>query len=85
MHTKPNSEQSHADGRFWFYSKIREPEDVTLYQKVNAGQKYVAPEIAQQVALGKLELNNVNPFDHISDRELEITMKLVQGYAYQRL
>ena len=67
-------------GAFGFITKSAEPEEMLLcIQKVNAGQKYVAPEIAQQVVLGKLELDDVNPFDHLSDRELEITMKLVQG------
>lgn len=81
MHTQnPIPSKVMEMGAFGFITKSAEPEEMLLcIQKVNAGQKYVAPEIAQQVALGKLELNDVNPFDQLSDRELEITMKLVQG------
>lgn len=81
MHTQnPIPSKVMQMGAFGFITKSAEPEEMLLcIQKVWAGQKYVAPEIAQQVALGKLELDDVNPFDHLSDRELEITLKLVQG------
>lgn len=48
-------------------------------RKVHAGQKYVAPEIAQQIAIGQLNLSDKNPFDLLSERELEITLMLTKG------
>lgn len=47
--------------------------------KVHSGQKYVSPEVAQLIAIGQLDVNNQNPFDQLSSRELEITMMLTQG------
>ncbi|MBT0586336.1 UvrY/SirA/GacA family response regulator transcription factor [Alteromonas oceanisediminis] len=67
-------------GAFGFLTKDAEPTEViNAIYKVAAGQKYLAPDIAQQVALGQLELTDSNPFDQLSDRELEITMMLTRG------
>ena len=67
-------------GAFGFLTKDAEPQEViNAIHKVAAGQKYLAPEIAQQVALGTLDLTDTNPFEVLSDRELEITMMLTKG------
>lgn len=67
-------------GAFGFLTKDAEPSEViNAIYKVAAGQKYLAPDIAQQVALGQLDLTDSNPFDLLSDRELEITMRLTKG------
>jgi two-component system, NarL family, invasion response regulator UvrY len=39
----------------------------------------VAPEIAQQIAIGQFDLKDNNPFDQLSERELEITLMLTKG------
>lgn len=67
-------------GAFGFITKDAESEEmIRAVHKVAAGQKYVAPDIAQQIAIGKLDFNDANPFEQLSDRELEITLMLVKG------
>ena len=67
-------------GASGFITKDAESEEmIRAIHKVAAGQKYVSPEIAQQIAIGKLDFNDANPFEQLSDRELEITLMLVKG------
>ena len=67
-------------GAFGFITKDAEAQEmIRAVHKVAAGQKYVAPDIAQQIAIGKLDFNDANPFEQLSDRELEITLMLVKG------
>jgi two-component system invasion response regulator UvrY len=67
-------------GAYGFLTKDAEPEEmVSAIYKVYSGQKYVAPDIAQMIALGQLDSNSENPFESLSDRELEITLMLTRG------
>lgn len=67
-------------GAFGYLTKDSEPgEMIKAIYKVAAGQKYVSPDIAQQIALGQLNLNDSNPFEQLSERELEITLMLTKG------
>jgi len=67
-------------GAHGFLTKDAEPSEmVNAIYKVHSGQKYVSPEIAQLIAIGQLDSNSDNPFDELSDRELEITMMLTRG------
>jgi two-component system invasion response regulator UvrY len=67
-------------GAYGFLTKDAEPEEmVNAIYKVHSGQKYVAPDIAQMIALGQLDMNSENPFESLSDRELEITLMLTRG------
>jgi len=67
-------------GAYGFLTKDAEPNEmVNAIYKVHAGQKYVSPDIAQMIALGQLNLSTDNPFDSLSDRELEITLMLTRG------
>lgn len=81
MHTEnPIPAKVMQMGSYGFITKNAEPDEmVRAVHKVIAGQKYIAPEIAQQIAIGKLDLGESNPFDQLSDRELEITLMLVTG------
>ncbi len=81
MHTEnPIPAKVMQMGAFGFITKDAEPEEmIRAVHKVAAGQKYVAPDIAQQIAIGKLDFNDSNPFEQLSDRELEITLMLVKG------
>lgn len=54
-------------------------EMINAVYKVHSGQKYISPEIAQQIAIGQLDITNDNPFEQLSERELEITMMLTRG------
>ncbi|MEO9944555.1 MAG: UvrY/SirA/GacA family response regulator transcription factor [Paraglaciecola sp.] len=67
-------------GAFGYLTKDSEPDEmIKAIYKVSAGQKYVSPDIAQQIALGQLNLNDDNPFEQLSERELEIAMMLTKG------
>jgi two-component system invasion response regulator UvrY len=81
MHTEnPIPAKVMSMGAFGFVTKDAEPQEMILaIHKVAAGQKYIAPDIAQQIAIGKLDMDNKNPFEQLSDRELEITLMLVRG------
>jgi DNA-binding NarL/FixJ family response regulator len=45
---------------------------------VAGGRRYLAPAVAQQLALATLDGDN-SPFDALSTRELEVAMMLVRG------
>lgn len=81
MHTEnPIPAKVMSMGAFGFVTKDVEPQEMILaIHKVAAGQKYIAPDIAQQIAIGKLDMDDKNPFEQLSDRELEITLMLVRG------
>lgn len=67
-------------GAFGYLTKDAEPNEMIIaIRKVAAGQRYIAPEIAQQIAIGQLNLNDTNPFENLSKRELEITIMLTKG------
>ena len=67
-------------GAFGYLTKDSEPQEmIRAIRKVAAGQKYVSPDIAQQIAIGQLNLNDDNPFEQLSERELEITLLLTKG------
>lgn len=67
-------------GAHGFITKDAAPDEMeNAIYKVYSGQKYIAPEIAQVIAMGQLDASSHNPFDQLSDRELEITMMLTRG------
>lgn len=67
-------------GAFGYLTKDADPQEmIRAIQKVARGQKYIAPEIAQQIALGQLDLNEDDPFKSLSERELQIMIMLTKG------
>lgn len=67
-------------GAFGYITKDAEPQEmINAIRKVGVGQKYIAPDIAQQIAISRLSKNEDNPFEQLSNRELEITMMLTKG------
>lgn len=56
----------------------RAEELVTAIRQVSAGKRYLAPAVAQQLALATLD-GKSSPFDALSSRELEVAMMLVCG------
>jgi two-component system invasion response regulator UvrY len=49
-------------------------------RQVAGGRRYLAPAVAQQLALATLD-GEGSPFDVLSSRELEVAMMLVRGKA----
>lgn len=67
-------------GAFGYLTKDAAPDEmIRAIHKVAVGQKYIAPEIAQQIALGQLDLNENDPFQSLSERELQIMIMLTKG------
>jgi two-component system invasion response regulator UvrY len=59
-------------------------EMIQAIRSVNAGQRYISPEIAQQIALSQVITSTTeNPFKALSDREMQITMMITKGNKVQ--
>lgn len=54
-------------------------EMINAIKAVNSGQRYLTPEIAQQMALSQFKNVNENPFNQLSERELQIMMMVTRG------
>lgn len=48
-------------------------------RQVAHGQRYLSPEIAQQMALSQFNQADDNPFKALSERELQIMMMITNG------
>lgn len=68
-------------GASGFISKDCEPELLlAAIHKIHSGQKYIGPELAEQIALGATSPNNDQlPHTLLSDREMEVFCMLVAG------
>ncbi len=65
-------------GASGYLSKGTDPaEMVNAIRQVHHGQRYLSSEIAQKVALSRMSPGNENPFDGLSDRELQIALMVV--------
>lgn len=52
-------------------------EMVRAIKSAYSGQRYISPDIAQVLALKKFSPGHESPFDHLSERELQIAMMIV--------
>lgn len=60
-------------------------EMVKAIRVVNAGQRYISADIAQQMALKPFRDDQDSPFDGLSERELQITMMVVNCHRVQEI
>lgn len=58
-------------------------EMVQAIKAVYTGQRYISPEIARQLALKHLTDQDESPFDNLSERELQVTLMIVNGQRVQ--
>lgn len=64
--------------------KAGQEEMIKAIRQVQSGQRYISPEIAQQVALATFAgKHEENPFDQLSERELQIMMMITEGEKVQ--
>lgn len=54
-------------------------EMINAIRAVNSGQRYITPEIAQQMALSQFKSPDQNPFSILSERELQIMLMITRG------
>jgi two-component system invasion response regulator UvrY len=68
-------------GAFGYLSKAASPEEmITAINTVYHGRKYLSQEIAQKMALSTFDpKENDNPFNELSERELQITLLITKG------
>lgn len=60
-------------------------EMVQAIRAVYAGQKYLSPEVAQQLALKHLTDQDDSPFDSLSERELQVMIMITNGQKVQEI
>ena len=60
-------------------------EMVKAIKLVHAGQRYVSPEVAQQLALKPFTQTEASPFDQLSEREIQIAMMIVGCQRVQEI
>lgn len=58
-------------------------EMVHAIRTVHAGQRYISPEVAQQLALKHLSDNDASPFESLSERELQVMIMITNGMKVQ--
>ncbi|MDZ7901260.1 MAG: UvrY/SirA/GacA family response regulator transcription factor [Rheinheimera sp.] len=67
-------------GASGFISKKAAPaEMVQAIKKVYSGQRYISDEVAQKIAMSKIQSSAENPFSELSDREMQIMLMITQG------
>ena len=67
-------------GAAGYLTKAACPEEmINAIKAVNSGQRYLTPEIAQQMALSQFKSADENPFNSLSERELQIMMMVTRG------
>ncbi|WP_105901960.1 UvrY/SirA/GacA family response regulator transcription factor [Vibrio gangliei] len=67
-------------GAAGYLTKGAAPDEmVNAIRMVNSGQRYLSPEIAQQMALSQFSAPSENPFKELSERELQIMMMITKG------
>ncbi len=75
-------------GASGFLTKGADASEMALAIKtVQAGQKYISPEVAQRMALQSFnpDSNNESPFDSLSERELQIAIMIVNCSKVQEI
>ena len=60
-----------------------ESEILEAIRKVAAGERYLGADIARQMALSGLEHGPGNPFDRLSQREIQVMMLVTAGRKLQ--
>lgn len=60
-------------------------EMISAIKRVVRGERYIASDIAQQLALGMLPGADESPFDVLSQREMQILLMITQGHKSQTI
>lgn len=60
-------------------------EMISAIRKVKCGQRYISPEIAQKMALRPFDSAETNPFDLLSEREMQIAFMVVSCQKVQEI
>ncbi|MBQ1782406.1 MAG: UvrY/SirA/GacA family response regulator transcription factor [Gammaproteobacteria bacterium] len=67
-------------GASGYLSKSAAPDEmIQAIRTVFSGQRYIAPDVAQQMAISQVTRTEDNPFKQLSERELQIMMMITKG------
>lgn len=68
-------------GASGYLTKCSAPDEmIQAIRAVHSGQRYISPEIAQQIALSQFKSHDIeNPFKALSERELQIMLMITRG------
>lgn len=67
-------------GAAGYLTKEAGPDEmVNAIRAVNSGQRYLPSDIAQKMALSQFQSSEDNPFNALSDRELQIMIMITRG------
>ena len=62
-----------------------EDEIITAIRRVHAGERYIAAEIARQLALQAVNRSAGSPFDQLSAREMQVMIMATKGHSVQEI
>lgn len=60
-------------------------EMVKAIRLVHSGQRYISPDVAQELALKPFRNESASPFDQLSEREMQIAMMIVNCQKVQEI
>ena len=60
-------------------------EMIVAIRQVASGKRYLAPDIAQQMALKAVNPDEGSPFDDLSDREMQVMLMITRGQKVQEI
>lgn len=60
-------------------------EMIQAIKTVNSGRRYLSPEVAQQLALKHLSKEDDSPFDELSEREMQVTIRITSGQKVKEI
>lgn len=60
-------------------------EMIVAIRQVASGKRYLAPDIAQQMALKAVNPEEGSPFDDLSDREMQVMLMITKGQKVQEI
>ena len=60
-------------------------EMVKAIRLVHSGQRYISPDVAQELALKPFRTDSASPFDQLSEREMQIAMMIVNCQKVQEI
>jgi two-component system invasion response regulator UvrY len=71
-------------GASGYITKGCDPEEmIRAIRTIHAGQRYISPSIAQQIAIKRFTKGEESPLDLLSERELQIMLMITQGQKVQ--
>jgi two-component system, NarL family, invasion response regulator UvrY len=71
-------------GASGYLTKDCDPDEmIRAIRSVQAGQRYISPQIAQRLALKRFSSDEESPFDALSERELQVMLMITSGKKVQ--